>query len=138
MRLVKVQAPEGQGAAVVQVAFDVGISHVSVRQEQVHRPDQRPETKDVVDVEVATPIAKAFIDAVMTAPFFDPTAYSLNVRQPRSIVSREHPAQLTWPLVEPTVDLCEELWQFSHVTFSICSTAPLRLYYGPALPRALV
>ena len=35
MRLVKVQAPEGQGDAVAQLAFAVGIAKVTVRQEQV-------------------------------------------------------------------------------------------------------
>ena len=54
MRLVKVQAPEGQGDAVAQHAFAVGIAKVTARREQVCRPDQRTETKDVVHVEVTT------------------------------------------------------------------------------------
>jgi hypothetical protein len=141
VRLVKVQAPEGKGDDVAQVAFAVGISQVSLRQEQVYRDNQRKDTKDVVDVETATPTAKAFIDAVMAAPFFDPKTYSIAVRQPRSIVAREQPAKLTWPLVEPTVDLCEELWQFSHVTVGFVGRvvlAALLLAYGMIMDKLLI
>ena len=133
MRLVRVKAPEGKGDEVSRVAFAVGISQVTVHQQQVHRADQRRETKDVIDIETATPTAKAFIDALMTAPFFDPKEYSLAVRQPRSIVSQEKPARITWPIVEPTVDIFEELWQFSHVTFGFVGRiliASLLLAYG--------
>ena len=118
MRLVKVKAPEGKGAEVAQVAFGVGISEVSVRQEQVFKANLSREVKDAVDVETSTSAAKAFIDALMSAPFFDPEEYSIAVRQPRAIVSREKLSELTWPIVLPTIDVCEDLWQFSHVTFS--------------------
>jgi hypothetical protein len=117
VRLVRVKAPAGKGEQVAEVAFGVGIAQVSVHQEHVYRLRQPIETKDVVDVETATPTAKAFLDVLMTAPFFNPEAYTIAVRQPRTVVSRETPAAVTWPLTEPTVDLFEELWQFSHVTF---------------------
>jgi hypothetical protein len=116
MRLVKVQAPEGQGDAVAQLAFAAGIAKATVRQEQVCRPNQRTETKDVVDVEIATPTAKQFIEAVMAAPFFDPRAYSITVRQPRAVAADLSLRQLTMPLVEPSIELLEELWQFSYIT----------------------
>jgi uncharacterized protein DUF389 len=116
VRLVRVKAPEGQGTVVAAVAFQVGIAQVTIHQESVYRPDQPPVRQDVVDLEIATPAAKAFLDALMAAPFFDPKTYPIAVRQPRAVVSREPPATVTWPLVEPTVDLLEELWQFSHVT----------------------
>jgi hypothetical protein len=133
MRLVKIQAPAGQGEAVARIAFGVGIGQVTVRQEQVQRPGQAPEARDVVDAEVATPTAKAFIDAVAAAPFYDPEAFAITVRQPRSITSRERPASITWPLAAPTPDLLEELWQFSHVTVGFVGRvflAALLLAYG--------
>src|SRR4051794_33154173 len=114
MRLVKVQVPEGHGDAITQIAFAVGIGQVTMRQEQTQRPGQARETRDVVDIEVATPTAKTFIDAVMAASSYSPDEYAITVRQPRSIVARELPAPLTHPLAEPTTDLLEELWQFSH------------------------
>jgi hypothetical protein len=133
MRLVKVQAPAGKGDAVAHEAFGVGISRVTVRQEQVCWPDQRKDTKDVVDVEAATPTAKAFIEALMAAPFFDPKAYSIVVRQPRSIISDQPPSKVTLPLVEPPIDLLEELWQFSQITLGFVGRvllAALLLAYG--------
>lgn len=133
MRLVRVKTPEGKGQDVAQVAFRAGLSQATIHQQEVHRPNGRVDTRDVVDVETATPTAKAFIDAVMAAPFFDPGEYSIAVRQPRSVASRERPAEVTWPLVEPTVDIFEELWQFSHVTFGFIGRiliAAMLLAYG--------
>jgi hypothetical protein len=133
MRLVKVQAPQGTGDNIAQLAFQVGIAQVTARQEQVRRPGQRSETKDVVDVEVATPLAKAFIEAVMAAPFFDPQTCAITVRQPRSITSHEQLDKLTWPLAAPAPDLLEELWQFSHLTPGLAARvllAALLLAYG--------
>jgi hypothetical protein len=141
VRLVKVQVPQGQGDAITQIAFAVGIGQVTVRQEQIQRPDQERKTRDVVDVEVATPTAKTFIDAVMAAQFYNPDDYAITVRQPRSIVSRELPAKLTHPLAEPTTDLLEELWQFSHITAGFVGRvllAALLLAYGMIVNQLLV
>jgi Domain of unknown function (DUF389) len=133
MRLVRVKTPEGKGADVAQIAFDAGIEQVTIHQQQVLKVDKSQETKDVVDVETATPTAKSFVDAVMSAPFFDAKEYSIAIRQPRAIVSREKPQKVTWPLVEPSVDIYEELWQFSHVTYGFIGRvliASLLLAYG--------
>jgi hypothetical protein len=117
MRLVRVKAPQGKGRDVARLAFDAGISQASIHQQQTLKPDGEEETKDIVDVETSTPAAKAFLDSLMSADFFDPQQYSITVRQPRTIVSREGPQNLTRPLAEPSVDIFEELWQFSHVTY---------------------
>src|SRR5688500_12663288 len=141
MRLVKVQAPQGQADAVAQVAFDVGISQVSMRQEQVCRPNQPKEVKDVVDLDVSTPEAKAFIGALTAAPFFDRQHYSIAVRQPRSIFSRRDLKDLTRPLAHPTVDVLQELWQFSHITVGFVGRvfiASLLLAYGMMENKLLV
>jgi len=133
VRLVRVKAPEGQGEAVTAVAFKVGITQVTIHQESVYRPAQHPVTQDVVDIKTATPTAKEFLDALMAAPFFDPTTYPIAVRQPRAVISRESPASVTWPLAQPTVDLLEELWQFSHGTFGFAGRvliAAALLAYG--------
>jgi hypothetical protein len=133
MRLVRVKVPEGKGETVAHLAFEAGLEQVTLHQQSTLKSDGRRETKDVVDVETATPTAKAFVDALMSAPFFDAKEYSIAIRQPRSVVSREGPRQLTWPLVEPTVDIFEELWQFSHVTFGFVGRvliATLLLAYG--------
>ena len=55
------------------------------------------------------------------------------MREPRTIVSQEGPSKVTWPLVIPTTDIFEELWQFSHVTFGFIGRvliAAMILAYG--------
>jgi hypothetical protein len=141
MRLVKVSAPEGSSEQVAQVAFAVGISQVTTQQQEVRRANGERETKDVIDVQTATPKAKAYLDALMSAPFFDSEKYSINVRQPRSIVGREKPPELTRPLVEPTIDIFEELWQFSLVTYGFVGRvliAAMLLAYGMIQQQLLI
>jgi hypothetical protein len=141
MRLVKVQVPQGQGDAIARIAFETGIGQVTVRQEQIQRAGQPLQMRDVVDAEVSTPTAKAFIDAVMAAPFYTPEEIAITVRQPRSVVSRERPPALTWPLAEPTTDLLEELWQFSHVTIGFLGRvllAAMLLAYGMIVNQFLL
>ncbi|MCA1615975.1 MAG: hypothetical protein LC800_18110 [Acidobacteria bacterium] len=117
MRLVRITVPEGKGEEVARLALKVGIGRASVQPLQFFTRDGR-ETREAVDVSVSTPEGKAFIDAVMAAPFFDPAEYSINVREPRSVLSGEGPRRLTRPIVIPETDLYEELWQFSRVTVS--------------------
>jgi hypothetical protein len=117
MRLVRVKTPSGRAADVAQIAFSSGIDQVSTSTVQVLHPDRKELVQDVVDIETSTPKAKAFIDALTSASFFDPETFSIAVRQPRSIVSHERVTSITWPLAEPTIDIFEELWQFSQITY---------------------
>lgn len=119
MRVVKVKAPQGKGQDVANVALGVGISAVAVHQAMVYGPNQHQELKDVIDVDTSTPAAKTFIETLMAAPFFDPESYTISVRAPRAIVAQESPAKLTWPIVLPTIDILQDLWQFTHVTMSL-------------------
>jgi hypothetical protein len=73
----------------------------------------------VVEIETATPKCKEFIEALMTAPFYDPATFSFNVRHPESIFASEDPQEETHPIVRPTTDVYEELWQFTKVTISL-------------------
>jgi len=116
MRLIKINAPQGKGADVAQTAFSADINQVSVFQIESHRADGTIETKDSVDIETSTPKAKRFVDALLAADFYDPKDFTINIRQPRSIISKEGLRELTRPLVVPASDIYEELWQFSHVT----------------------
>lgn len=117
MRLVRVKCPEGIGPDVAKLAFTSGIDRVSQQQVVVTRADHRETFNDVIDVETSTPKAKIFIDKLMQAPFFDAKEFAISVRQPRSIISGEELAAVTKPLPEPAIDLFEELWQFSQVTY---------------------
>ena len=118
MRLVKVTAPQANSAAVVQIAFSCGISQVAVSQVRVLRENGDSETKETIDIQTSTPQAKRFIDALLAAEFYSREDFTVNTRQPRSIISRESLDELTKPLVEPATDILEELWQYSHITVS--------------------
>ncbi len=116
MRLVKISAPADKTTDIAKTAFSCGIGEVSIHHIEVVRKDENPERKAAIDVETSTPKAKRFVDALLAADFYRAEDYSIIIRQPRSIFSRENLRELTKPLVEPTTDILEELWQFSHIT----------------------
>ena len=129
MRQVTVTTPEGKGDEVAQIAFQVGISDVAISSARQLKANQSQTNTDKVEVETATHLAKAFVERVTTAPFFSGDHYSVTVRQPRSIISNQDVKTLTRPLVEPTSDLFQELWQFCQVTFGFVG----RIYIGAVL-----
>lgn len=116
MRLVKINAPQGKGADVAQIAFSAGIDQASIYQTVSHYADGTSRVKDAVDIETSTPRSKKFIDALLAADFYNRHDYSINIRQPRAIFSNDGLRELTRPLVVPATDIFEELWQFSHIT----------------------
>lgn len=116
MRLIRINSPEGRGANVAQIAFSEGISQVSISQVESHRAEGGKKTKDIIDIETSTPKAKRFVDALLSADFYNAQDFTVNIRQPRSIISSESLRELTKPLVVPPSDIFEELWQFSHIT----------------------
>lgn len=118
MRLVKVSAPRGKGASVAQIAFDVGVGQVGISQSESHDSTGAVKQKESVDIETSTPKASAFLDKLLASDFYSAEDYTINVRQPRSIISKENAKELTIPFVEPAVDILEDLWQFTHVTTS--------------------
>jgi hypothetical protein len=133
MRLVKVSAPQGKGADIARIAFEQGIADVSIQQAEQHKPGAKPTPRELVDVKVSTPEAKAFIDAVVEAPFFDRAEYAIDVREPRSILKRTSTRELTRPVPAPMLDIDQELWQFTHVTYSFVMRvfiSALLLSYG--------
>jgi len=133
MRLIRINAPQGKGADVARTAFSVGINQVSIFQIESHRASGEIQTKDAVDVETSTPQAKRFVDALLAADFYNPVDYTINIRQPRSIISSESLRELTRPLVVPARDIYEGLWQFSHVTVGFIGrnfSAACLLAYG--------
>src|SRR5688500_757035 len=86
MRLVTVSAPKGKGMDVTRIAFACGIPDVSINDAVRHKPGSQPSPRDVVDMKVATPDAKKFIDSLVEAPFFDRSEYAIDVREPRSVL----------------------------------------------------
>ena len=129
MRQVTVASPSGKGVEVAKIAFDAGISAVSLNEVRVLEADGSETSKDRIEIETGTALAKAFVDQLTVAPFFDREHYTVAVRQPRSIISSESLSILTRPLVEPSTDLFQELWQFCQVTFGFVG----RIYLGALL-----
>jgi hypothetical protein len=129
VRQVTVTAPEGKGAEIARVAFEVGMDDVSVHTIRMLRADGSETIKDHLEIETATHIAKAFVERLTTESFFNRDQYGVTVRQPRSVISRRAVRSLTRPLVEPTMDLFQELWQFSQITWGFIG----RIYIGAVL-----
>jgi len=117
----------------MDIAFASGISEVSLHHAELQRSQQSPKQQEVIEIETSTPLAKEFIEALMAAPFFDPTEYALSIRHPRSLIGSEHPERETYPMVMPTIDVFEELWKYSHITWSLAGRvlmASFLLAYG--------
>jgi hypothetical protein len=129
VRQVTVTAPEGKGPEVAEIAFSVGIGDVSLNLIRALKSGQPEQRKDHVEIETATHLAKAFVEKLSTTSWFNKDEYSITVRQPRSIYSTRPIRSLTRPLVEPTSDLFQELWQFSQITFGFVG----RIYIGAIL-----
>ena len=129
MRQVTVIAPEGKGADIAKIAFAAGISGVSISSVRVLKANGSEAINDHVEIETATHLAKAFAEELTSRPFFDREHYTVTLRQPRAIVSSQDVRSLTRPLVEPTMDLFQELWQFNQVTYGFVG----RIYLGALL-----
>src|SRR6266700_8060050 len=120
MHEVRISAPNGNAERVVGLALHVGIAEASVYDVYVHGPNLR---KQIVCVETSTPRAKKFIDAVFAADWFDPRQYSITTRELRAIFSSERVFEVTRPMIEPALDVLEDLWQLNHITPSYVGRA---------------
>jgi hypothetical protein len=140
MRLVKVSAPQGKGPELAKIAFSCGISEVAVHQVLQHKSGSQPVPRDVVDAQVSTPEAKAFVEALVSAAFYNRKDYAIEVREPRSLLKSTSTRDITRPVSAPILDVDEELWQFTHVTYSFVARvfiAALLIAYGIAEDNAL-
>lgn len=141
MRLVKINAPQGQGALIAQMALDLGILSATVYEVQVYSKERGKYVQDVVDMKTSSPEAKIFIEKLMEAPFFNPEDYTIAVRYPRAIISEEKTRRITLPFVIPPTDIYQELWEFTHVTASFIGRAfgaAILLSYGMIQYKFLV
>jgi hypothetical protein len=126
MHEIRVTVPEGRGKDVAELALRAGIKQVSMYAVFAYGPNQ---AKEVLSAETSTPEARHFADAVLTAPWFDTADCSLSSRELRAIVTDGHPRQITQPMVEPPVNVFEDLWQLSDLTVS---------YFARALAGAIL
>src|SRR4051812_44842079 len=119
MRLLKITVPGGMGGEVKSTAFSVGVDAVGLHQVTKFAPDGSQSEMDVVDIDLSTPHAKTFLDALFNEEYFEPGKVSIEVREARSLIKDNDLRAITVPLVQPAADICEELWQFSHITYGL-------------------
>lgn len=130
MHEIRVTVPEGRAKDVAELATRAGISQVSIYPVFAHGPNQ---PKEIVSAETSTPLAKKFADSVLTSPWFDSTESSVSSRELRAVVNDAHPYAITKPMLEPPVNVFEDLWQLNHVTISYvarCFAGAVLLAYG--------
>jgi hypothetical protein len=118
MRLVRISSPQGKGSDVAQIAFESGINQISITQAESRSRNGEVKSKEAIDIETSTPKAAEFIEKLLASDFYNAEEFTINVRQPRSIISKESIRELTKPFVEPATDVLEDLWQFTHITTS--------------------
>lgn len=88
---------------------------------------------EIVSVETSTPRAKAFLDRIISPGTLDLSKSSVSTREIRAIVTSEGDRDITYPSVEPTLEVFQDLWQLNHVTPSYVArtlAAALLLAYG--------
>lgn len=120
MHEIRVTVPVGRSGEVARVALAAGVRSVAVQKVYVHGPGREME---IVSAETSTPRAKAFLDSLFAEAWFDANEYSISARELRAILSQEPVSRLTEPMVEPGVDVLEDLWQLSHITPSYLGRA---------------
>jgi len=130
MHEIRVTVPQGRAKDVAELALKAGIAQACVYPVFAFGPDL---PKEVVSAETSTPLAKKFVDTVLTSSWFDPVECSVSSRQLRAIVTGAHPYEITQPMLEPPINVFEDLWQLSHVTISYFARAfagAILLAYG--------
>lgn len=133
MRLVIIQAPTGLGQQVAEIAFRHHISEVGFHEAKTLQANNKSSKKEVIQISSSTPKVKGFIEELMDAPFYDPGTFSFTISHPESVYASELPDKETDPIIRPTTDVYEELWQFNEVTVSLVGRvflSSLLLSYG--------
>jgi hypothetical protein len=120
MHEIRATVPVERSAEVARIALAAGIASATIYDVFVHGSEKR---KHVVSVEASTPQSKAFLDALLAAPLFDPLEFSVTSRELRAIITHQPIEEITRPMIEPAPDVIEDLWQLSHITPSFVSRA---------------
>jgi hypothetical protein len=119
MRSVQVKAPPELKDEIADLAFESGIAAVTMLDlVGVSRSGTR-EPKLAITFETSTPKAKAFVEKLLLASFFDRETVAFDVRERRSIINTEPLHDVTYPWVIPGMDVLQDLYQFSHLTLDL-------------------
>jgi hypothetical protein len=127
---IRVTVPDGQSERVARVAADAGIGQVTVYKVFV---GGLQESREVVSAEGSTPCSKAFVDGLLSSDWFNAADCPITARELRAILNDKPLSEITRPMVEPALDVLEDLWVLNHVTPSYlgrASSSALLLAYG--------
>jgi hypothetical protein len=133
MHEIRVTVPEGRAKDVAELALNAGIKQATVYKVFAYGSNH---SKEVVSAETSTPRGKKFADSVLTSPWFDSRECSITTRELRAVVTDGHPREITRPMLEPPINVFEDLWQLNHLTLSYFARAlagAAILAYGMAL-----
>jgi hypothetical protein len=120
MQQITVMTPKGKAKPVVRLAQDVGIQQIPVSQVYVHGPDKEQEE---LTIDCSAPQAAAFIEAVMSAPFYDPHEYAITADELMSIVESSPPEEISRPMKISSTVILQDLWLQNHVTVGYLARA---------------
>ncbi len=120
MHEVRVTIPPESVGEAARLAREAGIGRVSVSDVFVHGPQAALKQ---VSVETSTPLAKAFVDAVLGSPSLAKAGRTVTSRELRAVLDGQPFAAVTRPLSEPFADVIQDFWQLSHVTASYVGRA---------------
>jgi hypothetical protein len=126
MHEIRVTVPEGRAKDVAELALQAGIKQAVVYKVFAYGSNR---TKEIVSAETSTPHGKKFADSVLTSPWFDSRECSITTRELRAVVTDGHPREITGPMIEPPINVFEDLWQLNHLTVS---------YYARAIAGAAI
>jgi hypothetical protein len=130
MHEVRITVHPGLASDIAKLALEVGIDRVTVCPAYVWGPNSDAE---IVSVETSTPRAKAFLDRLMSSGAVDLAKSSVTTREIRAILGSRSAQEVTYPAVQPLLEVFEDLWQLNHVTPSYvvrALVAELLLGYG--------
>jgi hypothetical protein len=132
MQEVTVSTPKGQGEKVAKLALAQGITEAAVIPTRIFR-DSKTEEGEEVRIQVSAPKSTQFIEALLSADFFDLKKFSIVSDEVVAIVSEESPEQVARPLKLHAAIILQDMWLQNHITVAYLARAAVSamlLAYG--------
>jgi hypothetical protein len=130
MHEIRVSLPSAFVPEVVRLANSAGIKKVTVSEVFVFGAE---ENQRVITVESSTPRASRFVESLLDSTALSNSGCTFTSREVRAIVDASPVEELTYPMSEPFPDICQDLWQLSHLTPSYlgrCAAGAILLATG--------
>jgi len=122
MQEVTVGTPAGKGEQVARLALAQGIGEATVTPTRVYRAG-KTEGGEEVSIQVSAPESTQFIEALMSADFFDPRQYSIVSDEVMAIISQDPPESVSRPIKLSAATILQDLWQQNHITSAFIARA---------------